>query len=1370
MRTNAIDLANIDEKEIIEFYCGQMNERCEFCNSLNFMGERPPDRKFSACCHKGKIDLPEQDYPEYLETLMNGVDHNSKNFMENFRSYNSSLAFASMGANIATPPGYGPYCFRIHGQIYHRTGTLHPVGEQPPKFAQLYILDTAEATRERLSIPENHGCDENVLNKLAELLANINKFAMSYKMLRDVEKEAIQEANNNDTELPNIVMAIKNDRTQDVRRYNKPTASEVAVVFQNDDGEPPFIRDILINSKPIENQPMLKRISILDPNLDALGYPLFYPRAEQGWTTYLKQKPGSSQRLSQMQYYSYLLSVRDRFNPLLNGGKLTQQFIVDAYVKMEANRLHYIEENQSKLRTEKYSGLMDHINARAENENLNVGKAIILPSSFEGSPRNMHQRYQDAMSIVIKYGKPDLFVTMTCNPKWKEITENLEPWQKAEHRPDLVARVFNLKLKELLKEIKAGLFGKLAAMVHTLNHDEPTKFVDSRYVGPVEAGWRIFGFHMHEQSHAIIRLAVHLPDYQDVVFNDDISDEQLQNRLSRDSTLMGYFKLNRADPNAREYLYREIPEHYTWNCKERQWNTRKLSGAKVIGRMSFKSTLEDGVVMNMPKQLRELFAYICAFGPLAKPRELWDEFKPHMCEDFCRKRHPNDDACTHCEGYAMKEISDIFLSHRVNYNEYGLPVPAWNIPDVPCSEEYISDTEVLLAADKMKSFNAEQTAAYDQIMAAVKDVTMRPKCFFIDGPGGSGKTYLYTTLMHSVRGMNQVVLPAATTGIAANLLQGGKTMHSLYGLPIPLNETSVSNIKMTTMAAGTLRKAKLFIIDECTMASNHALNTIDRLLREVMTEDKRYPNQIPFGGKVLILFEIFSDMWSHFEHLPFVRNVRARSDPEYTEWLLKLGNGSLPTFDDLGADLIEIPQELICKDDIVREIFGDTITPELVETMSQRAILCPKNYDVHNMNDQVMDLIVGDYHTYLRMPPRGLRLKVGCIIQLLRNLKKGLCNGTRFTIKSLKSNVIEAEVLTGSNKGDIVLIPRIDLAPSETGLPFIMKRRQFPVKPAFVMTINKAQVHCVKFTDRFWSEDFKTKLNKMKYYRDRTGVTLKHCSMAYWLKVITALLIIRCIELNPGPKRQATLTNIPHSTPGQATLTNIPHSTSDQAPMDDLKLLIINLSAEVNRLGEKMDARLLNIEQKMKDWERRMTGIETSIGSCTDALATNTRLISHNTLKIRILEERAEALERQARENNLIIYGIESAETDSRELLLQKVKKLMAEDMQITDDVVIAECHRLGRGPKAPILIEVPDHESRISLLKNSSKLRILNIFMSRDYRPQIREQRKILIEKRRELYKKGIRSKLRDNKLLLNGINYMEVEGQVVNVKGELI
>jgi len=53
----------------------------------------------------------------------------------------------------------------------------------------------------------------------------------------------------------------------------------------------------------------------------------------------------------------------------------------------------------------------------------------------------MAQNYQDAMAMVRKFGKPDLFITVTCNPKWREITDILEPWQRSEFRPDLIARV-----------------------------------------------------------------------------------------------------------------------------------------------------------------------------------------------------------------------------------------------------------------------------------------------------------------------------------------------------------------------------------------------------------------------------------------------------------------------------------------------------------------------------------------------------------------------------------------------------------------------------------------------------------------------------------------------------------------------------------------------------------------------------------------------------------------------------------------------------------------------------------------------------------------------------------------------------------------
>ena len=76
----------------------------------------------------------------------------------------------------------------------------------------------------------------------------------------------------------------------------------------------------------------------------------------------------------------------------------------------------------------------------------------------------MHQNYLDAMAMVRKYGKPTFFVTFTTNPSWDEIRENLEPGQHATDRPELTARVFNLKMKELLADlIHRNVLGKLVA-------------------------------------------------------------------------------------------------------------------------------------------------------------------------------------------------------------------------------------------------------------------------------------------------------------------------------------------------------------------------------------------------------------------------------------------------------------------------------------------------------------------------------------------------------------------------------------------------------------------------------------------------------------------------------------------------------------------------------------------------------------------------------------------------------------------------------------------------------------------------------------------------------------------------------------------
>jgi hypothetical protein len=89
--------------------------------------------------------------------------------------------------------------------------------------------------------------------------------------------------------------------------------------------------------------------------------------------------------------------------------------------------------------------------------------------------------------------------------------------------------------------------------------------------------------------------------------------------------------------------------------------------------------------------------------------------------------------------------------------------------------------------------NPQHLDAFQKVIQAVKDDDSSYKCFYLDGPGGSGKTFLYTTLLSVTRGQGKNVLPFATTGIAATLVKGECTVHSGLKLPEPLIETSVSN-------------------------------------------------------------------------------------------------------------------------------------------------------------------------------------------------------------------------------------------------------------------------------------------------------------------------------------------------------------------------------------------------------------------------------------------------------------------------------------------------------------------------------------------------------------------------------------------------
>uniref|UniRef100_UPI00358E1883 ATP-dependent DNA helicase PIF1-like n=1 Tax=Myxine glutinosa TaxID=7769 RepID=UPI00358E1883 len=215
--------------------------------------------------------------------------------------------------------------------------------------------------------------------------------------------------------------------------------------------------------------------------------------------------------------------------------------------------------------------------------------------------------------------------------------------------------------------------------------------------------------------------------------------------------------------------------------------------------------------------------------------------------------------------------------------------------------------------------------------------------------------------------------------------------------------------------------------------------------------------------------------------------MRANDDEEFSKWLLSVGNGTVETIPD--SDLIRLPDRICVEDNIslAEAVFGNlNEIHSNYDALAQRAVLCPKNESTFVINDEILDAFPGEEKTYFSadsivcddpeealnypmeflnqltpsgMPLHKLRLKDGAVIMLLCNFdpKQGLCNGARLVVKRLLSNIIDGEIISGSYKGTRTFIPRISIAPSDTTLPFVLKRRQFPVRVAFSCSINKSQ-------------------------------------------------------------------------------------------------------------------------------------------------------------------------------------------------------------------------------------------------------------------------------------------------------------------------
>jgi hypothetical protein len=374
------------------------------------------------CCLQGQVSL--QPFPAWPPELQQAYANHT--FRSKIRQYNSALAFTSVGVNIDRQAlqASGPDAFRIHGSLHHLMGSLIPPDGLQPSYAQLYIYDPEEATDIRATRPGNEGLDRQILRSLHDMLYRTHPYAAVYKQAYQVMREKPPE------EHTEVCAHIHFQQGTDGRRYNLPTADEISAIIPGDGSEIVVDkRDLIVRLQGGQ----LRRTSQLSHAYSTLHYVLTFPQGEEGWHDDIPMNVNEggrarAKKVTQRLYYAYRLYPRpDRLdsNNIFRGGRLFQQYVVDAWASIEQSYLNWVRSNQRQLRADCYRGLTDNVVNEGVDDLAQTGRAIILPSSHTGSPRYMHQLLQDSLAICRACKKPDLFLTMTANGSWPEIKENL---------------------------------------------------------------------------------------------------------------------------------------------------------------------------------------------------------------------------------------------------------------------------------------------------------------------------------------------------------------------------------------------------------------------------------------------------------------------------------------------------------------------------------------------------------------------------------------------------------------------------------------------------------------------------------------------------------------------------------------------------------------------------------------------------------------------------------------------------------------------------------------------------------------------------------------------------------------------------------
>ncbi|KAI5390621.1 hypothetical protein KIW84_075788 [Lathyrus oleraceus] len=549
-------------------------------------------------------------------------------------------------------------------------------------------------------------------------------------------------------------------------------------------------------------------------------------------------------------------------------GTSTQQIAMDEECHVEhitVTCFRWIKEHQSDIRSELYQGLHDALHVGETNVE-NIGKRTILPSSFIGGRRDMTQRYEDGMAIVLNGGKPNIFLTMTCNPSWTEITSELLPFQTPQDRPNLLTRIFHSKFEKLKDDvINKGVLGKVKSYMYVtefqkrgLPHvhmllvlESNDKLCDPKdYDSMVRA--EIPKLECEPQLHeAIVRHMIHGP-CGIINRKSPCKDRSVDNRwvvpynpwlllkydchinveiCSSIKSIKYLYKYvyNGPDRVAMEVhkgSYMDEVQQYvnaSWICPT-SWEYLLTNNGMTFS--TFKKSAEDRGFLETDHSIRDCLV--------------------QATKDY---QTTNNDVESDLTNMLLKDLNELLNLHGKKIEDYDLPSLPPNTIDRGAVPSIIQEE---LAIDipnedieSIAKLNNDQMIAFNNIMNVI--VQKHSGVFFVDGPGGTGKTFLYRTLMARLRSRGEIVLATASSGIAATLLPDGRIAHSRFKIPIDIQPSSICGIQKQKDLKNLIRVAATIIWDEAPMTNKNCLKALTRSLQDICS------NNAPFGGKVLIM-------------------------------------------------------------------------------------------------------------------------------------------------------------------------------------------------------------------------------------------------------------------------------------------------------------------------------------------------------------------------------------------------------------------------------------------------------------------------------------------------------------------------------------